>query len=293
MFWAKKNIVICFILKLSVICFVSLTVLHAEGIYLKDGRVMYGRIAFQDDYKIVVVTKYGKQTLKKANVKKISYDEGLGTITVVMNDKRTIKGILISINNKKVVIKEEKNKLQHTLARKDIESLFLKKFQGRRFNEIALYGGAIYPLGDLGKTTPISFLDFSFNYTRGLDFSESIYWGIDFSYIKLVPDAKKSPLENPSMIINPFLFFVEYRIPLFSDKLFFSLQAGFGASLVTLSETGESNTSTYATGQPALRLQYNVTDRVFMAFRSAFLYIYQKDLSLSSLRNNIALGINF
>ena len=293
MVWTKKNIVICFVLLSLVTCSLCFSVLQGEGIYLKDGRIMYGRIIFQNELKITLVTKYGKQTIKKSDVKKISYNEGLGTVSVVMNDKRTINGILMSISNKEVVIKEEKNNLQHTIARKDIESLFMKKFKGRRYNEISLYGGAIYPLGDLGKTTPLSFLDFSFTYTRGLDFSESIYWGMEFSYIKLVPDAKKSPLENPSMIINPLLFFVEYRIPFISDSLSLSLQAGFGASLVTLSETGESNTSTYATGQPAVKLHYAITERAFFSYRTALIYIYQKELSLYSLRNQIGIGMNF
>ena len=274
-------------------CFVLLPAMQAEGIYMKDGRVMYGRITFQDDYKIVVVTKYGKQTLQKATVDKISYDEGLGTVTVIMKGDRNVKGVLLSISNKKVVVKEEGNGVKHTINRKDIESLFLKKFEGRRYNRVSLFGGMNLPLGKLGDITPPSFLDFTFSLTRGVDFSNNFFWGANLSYVKLTPDAEKSPLENPSIVINPMMLFVEYRFPIIKNKLSVAFQLGLGVSWFTMSETGASTTSSYLTGEPVLLAHYALSNRFFIHYRGSFLYIYQETQPMYSVRNQIGIGFNF
>jgi len=50
---------------------VAVCIAYADQIHLKDGRVLKGKVVYEDDEKVVLKTKYGKVTIYKENIEKI------------------------------------------------------------------------------------------------------------------------------------------------------------------------------------------------------------------------------
>jgi hypothetical protein len=285
-----------------IIILLSTDILFSEAIYMNDGRIIYGKIHYQDKDRIDVKTRYGKMKLKKRDIKKIDYDQGLGAVTVVMKNNENISGILVSITTKQVVVREDnQSKTEHVVQRKNIESLFLRKFAGRRDNLLALSWGINKSIGRFGKSVKMGFINFNLAFSRPLGYYPGFFWGLSLSFLRLNEKMNGSPLGNATMTINPALVNVEYRYALFgllinqdwAYNLLFSLHLGAGVSFVTLGEEGKDTTASYFTTQPGIGIDYKLNDRLQIIYDFHFLYIYQKDLPYQSIRNELGIGILF
>lgn len=276
--------------------------LRAEAIYMKDGRVVYGRILFQDDRDMQIRSRYGVMMLKKLDIQRVDYELGLGTVTVIMKDKQFVNGTLISITASKVVVREDTSEaVEHDIPRTDIESLLLKKFEGRHDNIFGITGGFLQTQTSLKKQLPYGYIDITAFYARPIGMSPFFLWGVNASYIKMKANDKKSPLDNPKMNITPFLITLQAKYPIlslihenkFTRGFDFYAEAGFGVSYVTLSENDESKTGSYYTMQYGGGLSYTLAERVYCTTRADYLYISQKKMSYKGIRYRAGAGFMF
>ena len=299
----NKMIMYFFLMIISVsLTFISAKKVKAEAVYTKDGRIIYGKIIYQDKKKMILNSRYGKITIHKKRIKKVDYDQGLGTVAVLMKGNKSINGTLITITSKHVIVREDDgNNVQHRIPKGDIESLFLRKFAGRRDNMIALSGGVVINMGEVGNTVPYVYQDFTLHYMSPFSFSTYLYWGVSASYMYFTVEGDDSPLREANFVQNPLLFNLEYRYPfmrsfssgIWARNLKFSVLGGFGATLVTLSDSEDTQTNTYPTFQAGAGFSYTISDRVHLMLQSMFVYIHQQDLSYYGIRNHLGIGYIF
>jgi hypothetical protein len=292
----RMNVIIRFIFLLFALITISAI---AEGIFLNDGRVVYGKIIGQDSGSMQIRTGYGIITLKKNEVKKIDYDLGLGTVTVIMKNGTPIDGTLISITAAKVIVR--KDTIDHDIPRQEIENLVLQKFEGRRDNIFGITGGYIKTTSSVKEQTPNGSFDVSAFYLRSSSSFPWFQWGVSAAYIKLKTINSKTKLSNATMTLNPMLVDIQMKYPLLSivsdseaaGKIDFFIGTGAGISYVTLTEGNDSRTDSYFTVQPVIGLSISLNEQLYLVNRYSYLYIYQKDLSYSGIRTCLGAGYIF
>lgn len=294
----RMNIIIRFIFLLFALIAISANAI-AEGIFLNDGRVVYGKIIGQDSSSMQIRTGYGIITLKKNEVKKIDYDLGLGTVTVVMKNGTPVDGTLISITAAKVIVR--KDSIDYEIPRQEIENLVLQKFEGRRDNIFGVIGGYIKTTSSIKEQTPNGSFDVSVFYLRSSSSFPRFQWGVSAAYIKLKTINSKTKLSNATMTLNPVLVDIRMRYPLLSivsdsvaaGKIDFFIGTGTGISYVTLKEGNDSRTDSYLTIQPIIGLSISLNEQLYLVNQYSYLYIYQKDLSYSGIRTCLGAGYIF
>ncbi|HEY1407119.1 MAG TPA: hypothetical protein VF857_10965 [Spirochaetota bacterium] len=279
--------------------FLSPITVSAEGIFLNDGRVVYGRIISQDDKNMQVRTSFGVVNLKKQDIRKIDYELGLGQVTVVIKSGELVTGSLISITATKVIVKDEN--IEKDIPRTEIENLVLQKFDGRRDNIVGLTGGFIKTVKSLKEQVPYGYVDLSAFYLRTSASLPFFVWGGSASYIRLSTSNSKTKLKNAQMSLYPMMIDLRMKYPLLSkvstsvwvSKIDFFATCGGGISYVTLTDGQEKRTGTYFTVQPGVGISMNIDDRFFLSNQYDYLYIHEKECSYSGVRVRIGVGYIF
>ncbi len=275
--------------------------LVAEAIYTNDGKIIYGKITQQNTATITIKNRYTTFSIKKTNIKKISYATGLGTISAFFKNGKTISGTLISINSKQLVIREDtKPHLEHTVPRNRIENLFLEKFDDREKNELEFSGGVIQSLGKMQNTANVGYIDFTLQYSSSLSSNPNMFLGANFSYMYLDVD-NDSPLDNPTLLFNSILVSWEYRYPLFTlisnsaftNKLQFFTRLHTGISIITLKEENRNSSGNYMTFQGSAGLGYNLTDKFTIKYSANYFYVYQSEQPYTAIRHKLGIGWMF
>lgn len=273
--------------------------LSAEGIFLTDGRVIYGRILSQGDSQMQVRTSYGIIPLKKSDIKKIDYDLGLGQVTAVLKNGNLVSGTLISLTATKVIVKE--SSIDHDIPRAEIENLVLSKFEGRRDNIFGLTGGITRTMNTVREQAPYGYVDISAFYLRSTPSLPFLQWGLSASYIRLATKSSETKLKDAELTICPALAALRLRYPLISlvtnaawaANTGFFAELGAGTSYVTLSEKNENRTGSYFTAQPSFGVSFCAAERVYIESRCDWLYVHQAKLSYTGLRARIGAGYIF
>jgi hypothetical protein len=271
----------------------------AEGIFLNDGRVIYGRILNQGDTHMQIRTGYGVISVKKADIKRVDYDLGLGQVTAVLKTGDMITGTLISLTATKVVVKD--STIDHDIPRSEIENLVLSKFEGRRDNTLGITGGITRTMNTLKSQVPYGYIDLSAFYLRSNPALPFFQWGISLSYIQLSTNDAKTNLKNAKMTMCPMLADVRLKYPLFScitsaswaSKMDFFADIGAGTSYVTLSEGTENRTASYFSVQPSAGISISISERLYLVNQYDWLYIHQSKLSYTGARARFGAGFIF
>jgi len=272
---------------------------YAEAIFLNDGRTVYGRILNQGDTHMQVRTSYGIIALKKADIKRVDYDLGLGQVTVVLKNGDMVSGTLISLTATKVIVKDET--IDHDIPRTEIENLVLSKFEGRRDNIFGIMGGMTKTVSSVKEQVPYAIEDFSAFFLRSYASMPYFQWGLSASYIRLITNTGRTRLDNPVMTLCPLLVDVRLKYPLFSflfksswaSKINFFAGCGAGASYVILAEGNENRTGSYLTIQPSLGVSVAIGERLYLVNQYDYAYIYQSTLPYAGVRARLGAGFIF
>jgi|GEM_PF-3462452 len=271
----------------------------AEGIFMTDGRIIYGRILSQDNTLMRIRTSYGVVNLKKGEIRKIDYDLGLGQVTVVLKRGDFVHGVLISITATKVIVKE--GDIDKDIPRSEIENLVLQKFEGRRDNTFGLMMGITKTVGSLNAQVPYGYIDLTAYYLRSSAELPFFLWGASASCIRLSTNDNKTRLRNARMTLYPLMIDFRLRYPILSlvsssgwaSGISFFAGCGGGVSYVSLEEGSGRQSGTYFSMQPGIGFTVYINERISVTNQYDYLYIHQKECSYTGLRGRIGFGYDF
>jgi len=110
-------------------CLFSVTVIHAEVLYMKDGQVLNGAIVNETKEAIWFKTKYKTSKVLRSNILRVMYGERkLEKIYILMRDNRVVDAYLVDQDNEKVTIRLDQNKPEENkILKKDIKQMSPKR----------------------------------------------------------------------------------------------------------------------------------------------------------------------
>ncbi len=265
------------------IFFFSGTMLSAEIVYLRDGKVLNGVITREGKDGIFLKSGDSEKEILQKDILRILYgNQEMEEVYVLFKDGRITKGFLVDQDEEKIVLRSERySPDERTIQRRDIREVSKDNIFPADL-EIFLKPMYYLPVDSGGAD-----LEPSLSFLAGMGFNSMITSNLrivlETGYIK----SESSTNDKQSFQVIPVTFSFEYRIG--SPDFFAAPRIGAGVGIMEF-DTGEgevkkSNALDLVAGAG---LYFRMFSRVYVGLFCDYMYLYDGSDSLQ----NVLAGIS-